>query len=653
MELRSIPARYQTPAAALFVLLLGTAWLTAWGWRYQATNAVVERELQRSIAIVAGLPNLLQADYLDRLRFSAPGPNEVARLRFVESLDTDLANQFREQKIGGIGILDARGVVVYSSDKSDIGLNHADDARVQQALRGEASAQLTRERRKVSRDASEREWVQAFVPGRPGVSGRQDAIFRLYVDANAAMTKVHEEAYTVFAVANLVGLTLFAIALMILRRAEELQRHKDAITGLPGRETALAALSARMGARGGRFVRIGWMLVGIQRLRQVSAAYGHETADEVLREAAKRLQTLVPDDIGLFRLGGEAFALPIVEREVSRSETDLSDHLAREVQVRFEKPIEHEGRAVIADVAIGIALGTGRDMNPDELLNRAEVSMIEAKRQGSGHWVLYVPGLEQGVRDRLRTAGDLREAWEKKQFRVHYQPLVDSQTRRWVGCEALVRWFHPKRGVITPESFVPLLEETGLIIDVGMFVLSEACRQMAMWRRTLDANLVVSVNLSARQFADPDLLSRISQVLADTGLPAEALVIEVTETFLALDPDYATKVLTELRKLGVAIAIDDFGVGYSSLSSLRRLPVDILKIDRSFVSQAPTDPVDASIAQAIAALARGLSLTLVAEGVETEAQAEFTRSIGCHKHQGYLFARPLDAATFEATYPGS
>jgi diguanylate cyclase (GGDEF)-like protein len=645
MELRSIPARYQTPAAALFVLLLGTAWLTAWGWRHQATNTIVERELQRGIAVVAALSSQLEPDYLERLRQTQATPNNETRRQLIDAIDENYSRQFKGQGVGSLGIFDATGVLAYSTNRSEVGANRADDSMVQQALRGTAGARLT------EHEATGREWVEALIPGRLGVSQKQEAVFRLHLDAGKFFLDVREEARTVFAIANLVGLVLFAVALMILRRAEEIQRLKDAITGLPGREQALVAMTDYIGKREVRAARVGWMLVGVQRLRQVSAAYGHETADHVLREAAKRLQPLVSDDIGLFRLGGEAFALPVLEGEAVLTEMELAEHLARQVLGNFEKPIEYEGRAVIADVAIGFAFGASKDTNADELLNRAEVSMIEAKRQGSGHWVLYVPGLEQGVRDRLRTAGDLREAWERKQFRVHYQPLVDSETRRWVGCEALVRWLHPMRGVITPDSFVPLLEETGLIIDVGMYVLTEACRQVATWRNTLDRNLVVSVNLSARQFADPELLGRITQVLRETGLPAEALVLEVTETFLALDPDYATRVLADLRKLGISVAIDDFGVGYSSLSSLRRLPVNILKIDRSFVSQAPTDPVDASIAQAIAALAHGLNLTLVAEGVETEAQAEFTRSIGCHKHQGYLFSRPLDPVTFESSFP--
>lgn len=655
MELRSIPTRYQTPAAALFVLLLGTAWLTAWGWRYQATNAIAERELQRGIAAVVNLSGQLAPDYMEHLRPADTAAGESDRRRFIEAMDAGFAKRLQGQNIGSFAIIDAKGVVRYSTDKSEFGSVHSDDPLVQQALRGESGAQLRQARRAddlIDMDSAEGHWVRVLVPGKPGVSRQQEVAFQLYLDAGSGISDVREEARTVFAIANLVGLTLYALALMILRRAEEDQRRKDAITGLPGRESAVAAMVDRLrNIRRFRYDRVGWVLVGIQRLRHVSAAYGHDMADEVLREAARRLHALVPDDVGLFRVGGEAFALPILEREGGRVDTDLAEHLAREIKACFDKPIEHSGHAVTADVATGIALGKEGDSTPDELLNQAEVSMIEAKRQGSGHWVLYVPGLEQGVRDRLRTVGDVREAWGKRQFRVHYQPLVDAVTRDWVGCEALVRWFHPKRGVITPESFVPLLEETGLIIDVGMFVLSEACRQMAEWRQKLDADLIVSVNLSARQFADPDLLARIGKVLAETRLPAEALVIEVTETFLALDPDYATRVLTELRKLGVAVAIDDFGVGYSSLSSLRRLPVDILKIDRSFVSQAPTDPVDASIAQAIAALAHGLNLTLVAEGVETEAQAEFTRSIGCHKHQGFLFARPLDATTFESSFP--
>ncbi|MBI5785805.1 MAG: phosphodiesterase [Rhodocyclales bacterium] len=648
MRLHSIPARYQTPAAALCALLLGAAWLTAWGWRHQATNAVVEQELQRGIAVATSLSNALLPRYRDDLKRVAAARDGDGRL--PAALGKDLADLLRGQRVARISIHDARGAAIYTTEDATFTSGPGASAEIQRALRGEGFAQLIQVA--APGTDAERDFVRAFVPANPGVAQPQEAVFEIYTDVTGVMKGVRDEAHSVFANANLVGLTLFAVALMILRRAEEEQRRKDVVTGLPGRENALAAMAeALKGVAEGPPVRVGWLLVGLQRLRQVSAAYGHKSAEEVLRQAAARLQSLPGAELGLFRLGGEAFAMPVIDRSSGLSDAELAERLAFQVQVSFDTPIACEGHTVMADLAIGIALGAGREATAEELMNRAEVSMTEAKRRGSGQWALYVPGLELGVRDRLQAIGDLREAWEQRQFQVYYQPLVDSGTRRWVGCEALVRWIHPDRGIIHPESFVPLLEETGLIVEVGLFVLRESCRQMAEWRETLDSRLAVSVNLSARQFADPDLLKHIRDVLADTRLPAEALIIEVTETFLALDPEYAIEVLTELRKLGVAVAIDDFGVGYSSLSALRRLPVDILKIDRSFVSQAPTDPIDASIAQAIAALARGLSLTLVAEGVETEAQADFTRDIGCQKHQGYLFARPLDAATFEASYP--
>jgi diguanylate cyclase (GGDEF)-like protein len=652
--LRSIPARYQTPAAALCALLLGAAWLTAWGWRHQATNAMLEQELQRSIAVATSLSNVLLPRYRKELARASVAGDPTVNGKLEAALGADVETLLRGQRVAKLRIHGSRGDAVYATEDANLRTEAPGDADIQRALRGEGHVELIVAELVGSGDGkgAERDVVRAFIPANPGVAQHQEAVFEIYTDATGAMNDIRADARSVFANANLVGLTLFAVALMILRRAEEEQRRKDTITGLPGRESALAAMAeALKGQPDEQSVRIGWMLVGLQRLQQVSAAYGHKSAEALLRQAAKRLQSLPGVDLGLFRLGGEAFAVPVIDRSAGLSDAELAERLAFEVQVSFDTPVACEGHTVMADLAIGIALGSRHDATPEVLMNRAEVSMAEAKRRGSDQWALYVPGLEQGVRDRLQAIGDLRDAWERRQFEVYYQPLVDSGSRRWVGCEALVRWIHPDRGVIHPESFVPLLEETGLIVEVGLFVLRESCRQMVEWREKLDSRLAVSVNLSARQFADPELLKHIRDVLAETHLPAVALIIEVTETFLALDPDYATEVLTELRKLGVAVAIDDFGVGYSSLSALRRLPVDILKIDRSFVSQAPTDPIDASIAQAIAALARGLNLTLVAEGVETEAQADFTRDIGCQKHQGYLFARPLDAATFEASYP--
>lgn len=649
MPVTSIPRRYQTPAAALFALLLGAAWLTAWGWRIRASDAVVDRELQRSIAVATSLSNALWPRYLDQLRATAKVPrNEIARLDFLDALGRDTAEQVRGQRVKKVTIYDSRGVVLYSTEKGQIGDDGSGDVTVQEALEGRAKAALVH--REAGYSTASADVVRAFVPARPGAGGRQEAVFEVHADVSDAMADIRSEEREVFAVANLVGLTMFGVALMILRRAEENQRRKDPVTGLPGRELALDAMRGGIGSRQDAPRRSGWMVVELQRLRQVGAAYGQDVADEVLREVARRLKTLPDGQSRLFRLAGEAFAFLVSDHDAKGTDEDLAERLANDLRTRFEMPIEIDGHAIVMDPSIGLAVAPAGRVRPDELLNRAEVALTEAKHQGTGRWMLYTPGLEVGVRERLQSLGGLRSALAAKQFVVYHQPIVSAQTRELMGSEALLRWHHPSRGVVPPDQFIPLLEETGLIIDVGMYVLQEACHQAVEWRTGLCPDFTVSVNLSARQFADPALIEGVRKALADTGLPPAALIIEVTETFLAWEPEHAASILRELRKLGVAVAVDDFGVGYSSLSSLRHLPVDILKIDRSFISNAANDPMDASIARAIAALAQGLSLSLVAEGVENEAQAAFARAVGCHKLQGYLFSRPLNAASFAAAY---
>lgn len=650
MPLTSIPRRYQTPAAALFALLLGAAWLTAWGWRMQASESVVERELQRSIAVATSLSNTLRPRYLEQLRSSVHVvPAEIGKLEFLEPLGRDTAEQVRGQRVQRVTIYDARGVILYSTDSSQIGRDESGLEAVQEALRGQAKAMLVQAGQ--GRGESASDIVAAFVPASPGAAGPQEAVFEVHADVSGAMAEIRSEERQVFAIANLAGLIIFGVALMILRRAEALQRRKDPVTGLPGREPALEAMRTIASARrDAPEERLGWLIVELQRLRQVSAAYGQDVADEVMRKAAARLRAMTAGDTRLFRLAGEGFAVLVEDRQGSVAEKDVAQRLALDVKARFESPIEHAGHSVAMDPSIGIALARAGELTPEELINRAEVALTEAKRQGSGHWMLYTPGLELGVRERLQSLGGLKNALEGRQFVVYYQPLVDAATHGLKGAEALLRWHHPSRGLVSPDQFIPLLEETGLIVDVGLYVLREACRQAVAWRSKLCPDFAVSVNLSARQFADPKLIERVGEVLADTGLPPGALIIEVTETFLAREPELAASTLREFRKLGVAVAVDDFGVGYSSLSSLRHLPVDILKIDRSFMSNAPNDSMDAAIARAIAALAQGLNLSLVAEGVENEAQAAFARSVGCHKLQGFLFSRPLDAASFAAAY---
>ena len=648
--------RYQTPAAALFALLIGAAWLTAWSWKQYATNEVTQRELQRSIAVATSLSNALWPKYLSQVRrASSLAPTALPQLEFLAPLGRDVAAQVKGQRVLKVKIYDPRGIVVFSTDATQIGEDNGDSLGVRKAMTGQAQAELVHRRQFSALDGAlvaDRDLVQAYVPASPGEDTRQEAVFEVYTDVTALIAEIRDDEHRLWAIANLAGFVIFAVALLILRRAERTQREKDEVTGLPVREVALEVMARRQrrDARATADVRRGWLVIGLLHLRQVSAAYGHRASDAVLRQAAARLATLPHAGHRLFRLPGDAFAFMLKADGATTAQQMLSP-LAREVLAQFDLPLHFEGNNIVADVAMGADLAESAEDDPAELLKHAEAALGHAKSQGPRHWAYYTPGLEQSVTERLHLLADLREALPRGEFEVFYQPLVCAETRRLLSAEALVRWRHPQRGVVSPVIFIPLLEESGQIVEVGAFILRQACVQAQRWRESFSPDFMIAVNLSTRQFTDPGLPQMIRDVLAESGLPAAALILEVTETFLALNPEQAAGVLRELKEdLGVAVAIDDFGQGYSSLASLRQLPVDILKIDRAFVINAPHDAVDASIARAVAALAQGLKLTLVAEGVETEAQAEFTRSIGCDKLQGYLFARPLEAAAFEAAY---
>lgn len=658
----ALPAstRYQTPAAALFVLLIGAAWLTAWGWKQSATNEVIQRELQRSIAVATSLSNALWPSYLAQVRRASTLPAAaLPRLDFLKDLDRDVAAQVKGQRVLKVKIYDPRGVVVFSTDAGQIGEDGGGNVGVQTALKGAAQAELVHRRQFSALDrglVADRDLVQAYVPASPGADGPQDAVFEVYTDVTPLIAEIREDERRIWAIASLAGLVIFAVALQILRRAERSQREKDEVTGLPIREVGLNAFAQRQrrdaaAAAGGPGIRRGWLVIGLLHLRQISAAYGHRASDAVLRQAATRLAQLPAAGDRLFRLPGDAFAYMLKQADPDVHVEQMLSALARDVLAKFDAPLHFEGQAIVADIALGADIAKAADDDAAELLKHAEAAFDQAKAQGPRHWVLYTPGLEESVAERLQLLADLREALARGEFEVYYQPLVSAQTRRLLSAEALLRWRHPQRGLVSPSVFIPLIEESGQIVDVGAFALNEACRQAQAWRTSFAPDFVIAVNLSTRQFTDPGLPQMIRTALTESRLPPQALLLEVTETFLALNPEQAAGVLRELKNnLGVSVAIDDFGQGYSSLASLRQLPVDILKIDRAFVINAPHDPVDASIARAVAALAQGLQLGLVAEGVETEAQAEFTRSIGCDKLQGYLFARPLTAADFEAAY---
>ncbi|GLY13292.1 hypothetical protein Kisp01_03080 [Kineosporia sp. NBRC 101677] len=415
----------------------------------------------------------------------------------------------------------------------------------------------------------------------------------------------------------------------------------DSLTGLANRSLFLDRLKqALSGPAEHESAEVSVLFIDLDRFKAVNDTLGHAAGDELLAEVARRLRESIRDSDTVARLGGDEFA---VLMEGTRGPAPAL-RAAERISHALSRPIPVHGRDIFVSASVGVACGQAAQHETGELLRQADLAMYQAKKSGSRRAVVFEPQMQEDARDRLELQGDLRRALAESQFELVYQPLMDLQDpagRRPLGVETLIRWRHPERGLISPALFVPLAEETGAVVEMGRWVLVQSCRQVAAWRRHSWPDLGLNINVSARQLADGLLAKEVISTLAETGLPASALTLELTETVLMEDPEGITAQLSELRRLGVQVGIDDFGTGYSSLSYLRRFPVDKLKIDKSFIDNIETVEEDLAIVRTVVDLARILALETTAEGIESGAQADLLHDVGCEVGQGYFFARPL------------
>ena len=425
----------------------------------------------------------------------------------------------------------------------------------------------------------------------------------------------------------------------------------DPLTGLANRALFTDRLEHAL-ARGRRpGVTVAILVIDLDGFKDINDSLGHDAGDDLLTIAGMRLQGHARPGDTMARLGGDEFGVlleDITAAEAVRSAEGLLEGLAT--------PIVLRDRDLTPTASIGIAIAAGEDA--ETLLRNADTAMYAAKRQGKGRYALFEPAMHATIIERLDLAADLSRAVEKRQLHLCYEPQISLGSGRICSLEALVRWRHPTRGEVSPGEFIPLAEETGMILAIGRWVLWEACRQVKAWqeRWPAPAPLTIAVNLSARQLQHPGIVDEVRAALAAAGLAPQSLVLEITETAIMEQLDAAITILTELRRLGVRLALDDFGTGYSSLSYLQRLPVDILKIDRSFVAGVAKSTEDSALARGILTLGQTLGLETVAEGIETAEQLAALRELGCQLGQGYLFARPLGPAAvdtlLERHYPG-
>jgi diguanylate cyclase (GGDEF)-like protein len=433
-----------------------------------------------------------------------------------------------------------------------------------------------------------------------------------------------------------------SLALTAARTADTV-RHafNDPLTGLPNRALLLDRMELTLGRgeREGKVVTV--LFLDLDGFKLVNDSLGHLAGDRLLIDVARRLDGCVRRGDTVARLGGDEFAILLGEI----GEQDRAAGVAERVIDAFGEPFDLLGREVFVSASIGIASGLDE---PDDLLRNADVAMYRAKRAQPGTYATFERSMHEAVVQRLELEADLRRVIDRDELVLHYQPIVDLAQGRVTGVEALLRWDHPQRGLVAPLQFVPMAEETGLIVALGRWVLDEACRQAAAWRAELGAGAPwVSVNISGRQLVDSGLARDVRAALAAADLPPEALAVEITETVLVQDVKLAVERLEELRGLGVLVAIDDFGTGYSSLRYLRRFPADLLKVAKPFVDGLD-DPKDAALVQTILALGRSLGLVAIAEGIETADQHRRLAALGCPLGQGYLFARPVPPDALDA-----
>jgi diguanylate cyclase (GGDEF)-like protein len=433
------------------------------------------------------------------------------------------------------------------------------------------------------------------------------------------------------------------------RRSEERARHEslhDTLTGLPNRALLVDRLQQDL-ARSANDGQLFLLLLDIDSLGQVNDALGHAVGDELLVEIAARLSEALDPADTVARHAGDEYGILCPDPRGDRH----AERIAEQVRGAFVRPFVLGGEPHFISASLGVVVAGGGELRSDgELLRDADAALKRAKERGRGGYELFDPRTRESAVNRLRIESELRRAIEADELLVEYQPYFRLDDQTPAGVEALVRWQHPERGLVPPGDFIPVAEASGLIVPLGEWVLRRACADMAAWRADYDwaTGLRVTVNVSARQVHEPSLAATVTSVLRESGLPAGLLGIEITEGLL-LDEERAPQgALAALKQLGVRLLLDDFGTGYSSLSYLSRFPVDVLKIDRSFVrdlgARTETDP----IVTAIVALARGLGLDVIAEGVETEAQAEWLRTAHCDYAQGFLYARPMPAAALVA-----
>jgi diguanylate cyclase (GGDEF)-like protein len=442
---------------------------------------------------------------------------------------------------------------------------------------------------------------------------------------------------------SIIGLGMVACLLEDERESAQLAANEiehlayhDALTGLPNRPLYLDRLIVALAQANRAGHKLAVFFLDLDRFKDINDSLGHTVGDSLLKDVADRIRGCVREGDTVARVGGDEFTLLIPKIDHVEDVAKIAQKIIDNLKVPF---VVFE-RELFVTTSIGVSIFPGDGTDPETLVRNADTAMYRAKEQGRDNYQLYAPAMNARAVERLSLENQLRKALSQNELLLHYQPIMSADTKSVLGVEALVRWQHSERGLVPPGQFIAVAELSGLIVPIGDWVLRTACHQLKAWQERYDPDLMVAVNLSARQFQQANLVDQIREVIEESGIAPSSLELEITESNAMQNPENTMYTLRELKAIGVRIAMDDFGTGYSSLNYLKKFPIDTLKLDQSFVRDVTTDSTDAAIVGAVITMAHSLNLEVVAEGIETEAQLEFLTRQGCDRLQGYLFSRP-------------
>lgn len=593
---------------------------------------------------------------------------QLRRSPEVPQFRAEVLEQMKGLSVVKVKVYDLHGMTVLSTDERQVGEDKSNDAGVRNAIAGKASSEITfRDQFDAFENViNDRNLISSYIPiyGAPGQA--PVGVFEVYSDVTEYVDTLNRTSWEIagvvlgslsllyvflFAIVRRADQTLRAQELEVSRAHEAMLNHQalhDPLTDLPNRESLSRQVRTVLQTNGQAHDKVALLCLGLDGFKTVNDSLGHHMGDAALIEVSHRLQQHCADAAVLARMGGDTFVMVLAGLDPAVQVERLVQAIERAQAAIADAPFVVAGHEVSLTASVGAAIYPEDGADVAELLQSADVALSHAKKEGRSRYQFHTSNMNQQALQLLRVETDLRRALEEEQFALYYQPKVDMHTGHITGAEALIRWQHPTRGLVGPGEFIAIAEERGLIVAIGDWVLREACRQNAAWQQAGMQPLPIAINLSAQHFQHSTLVRDVERSLQSHGLAAQCLELELTESSLMQDGAATVATMQQLRQVGVYLALDDFGTGYSSLSQLKGLPLNNLKLDQSFVRGLPQDSDDLAICTAVIAMGRALGLKVIAEGVETTAQLEVLRSLGCDVAQGFLFARPLPASAFLA-----